>query len=88
MRCLPSSRPTFIGAMFREAVSALAFAAGLEPSHAATLEVRGHKTGRLISLPVVVADFNGARPFFPIDRRAPASAFERIVDAYPVFRVV
>ncbi|HVQ53078.1 MAG TPA: hypothetical protein VMS92_23830, partial [Mycobacterium sp.] len=29
----------------------------------------------------------GARPFFPIDRRAPLSDFERIVDQYPVFRV-
>jgi hypothetical protein len=30
----------------------------------------------------------GARPFFPIDRRAPLSGFERIVEGYPVFRVV
>ena len=29
----------------------------------------------------------GARPFFPIDRRAPLGDFERIVDEYPVFRV-
>jgi hypothetical protein len=29
----------------------------------------------------------GARPFFPIDRRAPLSDFEGIVDDYPVFRV-
>jgi hypothetical protein len=29
----------------------------------------------------------GARPFFPIDRRASLSDFERIVDRYPVFRV-
>jgi hypothetical protein len=29
----------------------------------------------------------GARPFFPIDRGAPLSDFERIVDEYPVFRV-
>ena len=29
----------------------------------------------------------GARPFFPIDRHAPVSDFERIVDQYPVFRV-
>jgi hypothetical protein len=29
----------------------------------------------------------GARPFFPIDRRASLSDFERIVDQYPVFRV-
>jgi hypothetical protein len=30
----------------------------------------------------------GARPFFPVDRSAPASAFEQIVNDYPVFRVV
>ena len=29
----------------------------------------------------------GARPFFPIDGRAPLDDFARIVDQYPVFRV-
>ena len=29
----------------------------------------------------------GARPFFPVDRRAPLAEFERIVNDYPVFRV-
>jgi hypothetical protein len=29
----------------------------------------------------------GARPFFPVDRRAPLTEFERIVDDYPVFRI-
>ena len=108
------------------------------------LEVRGHKSGRTISFPVVVTDYQderylvsmlgqkanwvrnlradnhgvlvrgrreevalvedlsdkraailrrylelaaGARPFFPIDRHAPLTEFERIVDKYPVFRV-
>ena len=127
-------------------LSATAFAAGLGPRHAATLEIRRHKTGRTISFPVVVADYQGdsylvamlgqktrwarnlradehavllmrrkrenvslvedfsderatilrrylelapgARPFFPIDRRAPLADFERIVNDYPVFRVV
>jgi hypothetical protein len=127
-------------------LSAIAFAAGIGPRHAATLEVRGHKTGRTISFPVVVADYGGdrylvamlghktnwvrnlraddhavlhsrrkrenvslvedfsddrpailrryldlapgARPFFAIDRRAPVTDFERIVNDYPVFRVV
>ena len=127
-------------------LSATAFAAGIGPGHAATLEVRGHKSGRQISFPVVVADYNGelylvamlghktnwvrnlradehavlltdrrrenisliedhcgdraailrryldlapgARPFFPIDRRAPVVDFERIVNDYPIFRVV
>jgi hypothetical protein len=126
-------------------LGAIAFAAGIGPNPAATLEVRGHKSGRTISFPVVVADYQGerylvamlgqktnwvrnlrggdgravlqrkqredvslvedhsdkraeilrrylelapgARPFFPIDRRAPISEFEGIVDQYPVFRV-
>ncbi len=127
-------------------LGAIAFAAGIGPGHAATVEVRGHKTGRMISFPVVVADYHGdrylvamlgqkanwvrnlraddhavlltgrkrenvslvedlsgdraailrryldlapgARPFFPIDRRAPLDEFERIVGDYPVFRFV
>jgi hypothetical protein len=126
-------------------LGAIAFAAGIGPNPAATLEVRGHKSGRTISFPVVVADYQGerylvamlgqktnwvrnlrggngravlqrkqredvslvedhsdkraeilrrylelaagARPFFPIDRHAPISEFEGIVDQYPVFRV-
>src|ERR1700751_6108899 len=125
-------------------VLGMAFAAGIGPNQAATIEVRGRKTGRKISFPVVVvpheadrylvamlgaktnwvrnlradnhavlqrgrrgnvslvADFSsnraailrryleisaGARPFFPIDRRAPLGDFEAIVEAYPVFRV-
>ena len=122
----------------------IVFAAGIGPNQAATIEVRGRKTGRKISFPIVVVayqgdrylvammgdktnwvrnlradnhavlqrgrrenvsvveDFSdhraailrryleisaGARPFFPIDRRAPLGDFERIVDEYPVFRV-
>src|ERR1700731_5357600 len=125
-------------------LGALSFAKGMGPDRAATLEVRGHKSGRTISFPVVVADYQGerylvamlgqksnwvrnlradghavlrrgrpedvslvedlsdncaailrrylevaagARPFFPIDRRAPLTDFEQIVDRYPVFRV-
>jgi hypothetical protein len=122
----------------------IAFAAGIGPNQAATLEVRGRKTGRMISFPIVIVDYEGdrylvamlgdktnwvrnlradnhavlqrgtrenvslvqdfsgnraailrrylnlaggARPFFPIDRRAPLGDFERIVEEYPVFRV-
>ncbi len=126
-------------------LGAITFAAGIGPTAAATLEVRGHKSGRTISFPVVVADWQGerylvamlgqktnwvrnlragdgravlrhgqreevslvedlsdkraailrrylelaagARPFFPIDRRAPLGDFERIVEEYPVYRV-
>ena len=122
----------------------IAFAAGIGPNQAATIEVRGRNSGRKISFPIVVVDYGGhrylvamlgdktnwvrnlhadnravllqgkrenvsavedfsgnraailrryleispgARPFFPIDRRAPLGDFERIVDQYPVFRV-
>jgi hypothetical protein len=122
----------------------IAFGAGIGPNQAATIEVRGRKTGRTISFPVVVVayegdrylvamlgdktnwvrnvradnhavllqgrrenvsmveDFSGnraailrrylelgpgARPFFPIDRRAPLADFEGIVEEYPVFRI-
>jgi F420H(2)-dependent quinone reductase len=125
-------------------LGALSFAAGIGPKSAATLEVTGHKSGRTISFPVVVADYQGqrylvamlgqecnwvrnlradgravlrhggreevslvedfsdkraavlrrylevapgARPFFPVDRHASITEFERIVERYPVFRV-
>lgn len=126
-------------------LGATIFAAGIGPNPTATLELRGHESGRTITFPVVVADYRGerylvamlgqkanwvrnlrkgdgravlvrrqredvslvedhtdkraavlrrylelapgARPFFPIDRRAPIEDFERIVDQYPVFRV-
>jgi hypothetical protein len=40
---------------------ALAISAGVGPAGAATLEVRGHKSGRLISFPVVVAEYHDER---------------------------
>jgi hypothetical protein len=42
-------------------LGALAIGAGLVPGGAATLEVRGHKSGRMITFPVVVADYLGER---------------------------
>jgi hypothetical protein len=42
-------------------LGALSFAKGMGPSAAATLEVRGHKSGRIISFPVVVTDYQGER---------------------------
>jgi hypothetical protein len=125
-------------------LGAILFGSGIGPNQAATVEVRGHKSGRTISFPVVVTDYGerflvamlgqktnwvrnlragdgravmqrrqredvslvedlsdrrpailrryvelapGARPFFPIDRRASLRDFGRIVDQYPVFRV-
>jgi hypothetical protein len=136
-------RPNWSGRIMSR-VMGIAFAVGIGPNQAATLEVRGRKTGRTISFPVVVVpyegdrylvamlgdrtnwvrnlradkhavllkgkrenvsvveDFSGhrpailrrylelapgARPFFPINRRAPLGDFERIVEQYPVFRV-
>jgi hypothetical protein len=101
-------------------LGAIAFAAGIGPGYAATVEIHGRKTGQTISFPVVVADYHrqrylvamlgqqtkwvrnvraavlrrylelapGARPFVPIDRRASLEDFERIVNAYAVFRVI
>ena len=40
---------------------ALAYAAGLWPRRLATLEVSGRRTGRTVSLPVVIADLDGDR---------------------------
>jgi hypothetical protein len=42
-------------------LGALSFAKGMGPNGAATLEVRGHKSGRIVSFPVVVADYQGER---------------------------
>lgn len=42
-------------------MSAIAFAAGIWPKRVATLEVRGRRSGRVISFPVVIADYEGER---------------------------
>jgi deazaflavin-dependent oxidoreductase (nitroreductase family) len=42
-------------------VSAILFAAGLVPTRAAALEIRGRRSGRIISFPVVIADVDGER---------------------------
>jgi hypothetical protein len=124
---------------------AIAFAAGIMPKRSAALYVRGRKSGRLISFPVAMAEYQGerylvamlggktnwvlnaraadgrgvlrhgrreevrlvedfsdhraailrrylevapgARPHFPVDRRASLEEFARIVGRYPVFRI-
>jgi hypothetical protein len=40
---------------------AIAFAAGILPRRAAALDIRGRRSGRLISVPVVVAGLEGER---------------------------
>ncbi len=42
-------------------MSAIAFAAGIWPKRVASLEVRGRRSGRTISFPVVIADHAGER---------------------------
>src|SRR6266481_2444374 len=41
--------------------TAVAFAAGILPTRAAALEIRGRRSGRIVSFPVVIADFEGER---------------------------
>jgi len=48
-------------ARLQNRASAIAFGAGIWPKHAATLEVRGRRSGRVISFPVVIADYEGGR---------------------------
>ncbi len=42
-------------------LSAVAFSAGLMPSRAGALEVRGRRSGKAVSLPVVITDYEGER---------------------------
>ncbi len=48
-------------ARLQNRVSAIVFAAGILPRRAATLEIRGRRSGRVISFPVAIADFEGDR---------------------------
>lgn len=53
-------RPNPVAGIFAQATATLA-SAGLAPRRLVTLEVRGRRSGRLISVPVVVADYQGER---------------------------
>jgi deazaflavin-dependent oxidoreductase (nitroreductase family) len=55
-----SGRPNLLARALNQG-SAFAHSAGIWPSRLATLEVRGRRTGRLISFPVVIADHEGGR---------------------------
>lgn len=48
-------------AQLQNRASAIVFAAGIVPKRAAALEIRGRRSGRVISLPVAIADFEGER---------------------------
>jgi deazaflavin-dependent oxidoreductase (nitroreductase family) len=53
-------RPNRVAALVNRCWAAV-FAAGVWPRRVAALEVRGRRTGRITSLPVVVADHEGER---------------------------
>jgi F420H(2)-dependent quinone reductase len=48
-------------ARLQNRVGAAVFAAGIFPKRAAELQVRGRRSGRVISFPVMIADFEGER---------------------------
>jgi hypothetical protein len=48
-------------ARLQNSVGAAAFAAGIFPKRTAELQVRGRRSGRVISLPVAIANFEGER---------------------------
>jgi len=48
-------------AQMQNRLSAVAFSAGLMPSRAGALEVRGRRSGKAVSLPVVITDYEGER---------------------------
>jgi len=53
-------RPNWIASILNRAWAAI-FSSGVTPDYLATLEVTGRKSGRTISLPVVVTIFDGQR---------------------------
>jgi hypothetical protein len=53
-------RPNLL-ARLQNRSTAVAFAAGILPKRAAALEIRGRRSGRVISFPAVIADFEGER---------------------------
>jgi deazaflavin-dependent oxidoreductase (nitroreductase family) len=54
------TRPNRLAALLNRGTAAVA-AAGIGPKRIVTLEVRGRRTGRQLSFPVVIADYKGER---------------------------
>jgi hypothetical protein len=48
-------------AQLQNRASAIAFGVGISPKRVGALEVRGRRSGRTISFPVVIADHDGER---------------------------
>lgn len=99
----PHDRPNRL-ARALNSLSVVQFRSGVLASRRwVVMEVRGYRSGRVVSCPLVVApvaghrylvsirrylDFApGARPHIPVDRHAPVEEFEKIADRIPVFRV-
>jgi len=59
-RLYRGKRPGSVARLLNTVQAQLA-AHGIGPSRVVTLDVRGRKTGRIISTPVVVADYDGGR---------------------------
>lgn len=55
-----SGRPNLF-ARLQNRLGAIAFAAGIWPSRVATLDVKGRRSGRIASFPVVIAEYEGER---------------------------
>jgi F420H(2)-dependent quinone reductase len=55
-----SGRPSLF-ARLQNRIAASAFAAGIAPKRVATLDVRGRRSGRIASFPVVIADYEAER---------------------------
>jgi len=55
-----SGRPNRF-ARLQNRASAAVYAAGIWPRRAAALDVRGRKSGRVITFPIVIAEYNGER---------------------------
>jgi hypothetical protein len=48
-------------AQLQNRIAAIAFGMGIWPDRAASLEVRGRRSGRTISFPIVIAEYEGER---------------------------
>ena len=66
-------------ARLQNRLSAVAFSAGLLPSRAGALEVRGRRSGKTVSLPVVIADYEGER--YLVSMLGPEANWVRNVEA-------
>jgi hypothetical protein len=64
-----TGRPNWLARAMNR-VSAVQFARGfLAPSHWVTLQVRGRRSGRLISFPLVLTEYDGERSWWPCSAR-------------------